>query len=65
MNETTTPELAFDDAERTLMVGLLEHALGETRVEAHRTHTPSYREGVLENEALIRRLLAKLRPERQ
>ena len=39
---------------------LLERALGETRVEVHRTHTPGFRDQVLHQEAVIRRLLEKL-----
>jgi hypothetical protein len=62
MNETTTRELLIDEQERALMLGLLDQALGETRVEAHRTHTPTYREDVLHHEEVIRRLIAKLRP---
>jgi len=35
--------LALDKEERTVLLGLLEQALGETRVEVHRTHTPDSR----------------------
>jgi hypothetical protein len=62
MNETPIRDLTLDDEERDLILDLLDYALGETRVEAHRTHTPSYRKGVLHNETVIRRLIAKLRP---
>jgi hypothetical protein len=62
MNEATTRDLTLDDEERNLILNLLDHALGETRVEAHRTHTPSYRTDVLHNETVIRRLIEKLRP---
>ena len=61
--EATKPSedhLTIDAEERAELVTLLERALGETRVEAHRTHTPDFREGVLHEEAVIRRLLDKL-----
>lgn len=48
-------------SEREYLLGLLEAALGDTRVEVHRTHTPGYREQVLQQENLIRQLLGKLR----
>ena len=62
--ETTKPIedlLTIDDEERTELVTLLERVLAETRVEAHRTHnTPGFRERVLRQEAVVRRLLEKL-----
>lgn len=51
---TLTPE------EKAYLVRVLSNAIGETRVEVHRTHTPNYRDRVLEEERLIRGLLAKL-----
>jgi hypothetical protein len=38
----------------------VQRALQEVRVEVHRTHTPDFREGVMDEEGLIRGLLAKL-----
>jgi hypothetical protein len=52
--------LAIDAEERAELVTLLERELVETRVEAHRTHTPDFRERVLHQEAVLRRLLEKL-----
>ncbi len=55
----------IDDEERAELVTLPGQALTETRVEAHRTHTPGFRERVLRQEAVVRRLLDKrqrLRP---
>jgi hypothetical protein len=52
--------LSLDDEERAELETLLEQALGETRVEAHRTHTPAFREQVQRQEDVIRRLLEKL-----
>jgi hypothetical protein len=54
-------QLTIDAEERAALVTLLEGALGETRVEAHRTHTPDFRQQVLHHEAVVRRLLDKLR----
>ena len=62
MNNATARELTLDDAERALILDLLDNALGETRVEVHHTHTPSYRKDVINHEAVIRRLIEKLRP---
>ncbi len=61
--ETRDPiigQLAIDAEERAELLTLLERELGETRVEAHHTHTPKFREGVLHEEAVLRRLLEKL-----
>lgn len=55
-------ELPLTPEEKTLMVRLLETALGETRVEVHRTHfSPEFREEVKRQESLIRGLLLKVR----
>jgi hypothetical protein len=61
--ETSAPivsQLAIDAEERAALLTLLERELSETRVEAHRTHTPDFREGVMHQEAVLRRLLGKL-----
>jgi adenine C2-methylase RlmN of 23S rRNA A2503 and tRNA A37 len=47
------------EEERAELIRMLKQVLGETRVEVHRTHTPKYRERVLEEEALLRGLLDK------
>ena len=40
---------------------LVEAALGDTRVEVHRTHhTPEFREQVMQEEIVLRGLVAKL-----
>jgi hypothetical protein len=58
-------ELPLTDEERAFLVGLLEITLKDTRIEEHRTRTPSYREHILHREDLITRLLSKLgRPPR-
>ena len=46
--------------ERDSLLGLLRRKLGEARVEAHRTHTPAFRDLVFGEEAVIRSLLQKV-----
>jgi hypothetical protein len=57
-------QLTLTDPERAYLVNLLQTVLKDTQVEEHRTRTPSYREFVLQQEALIRQLLNKLQPVR-
>jgi hypothetical protein len=52
--------LVLSETERSELARLLRRELGETRVEAHHTHTPDYREKVLKNEELLRGLLNKV-----
>jgi hypothetical protein len=53
-------QLTLTAEEREYLVGLLETVLKDTRIEEHRTRTPSYREFVLQKEDLINRVLGKL-----
>jgi len=53
-------QLTLSAEERECLVGLLETTLKNTRVEEHRTRTPSYREFVVHNEELIKAVLSKL-----
>jgi hypothetical protein len=53
-------DLALTAEERDFLVKMLETALKDTRIEEHRTRTPSYREFVLSEENLIESLLKKL-----
>ncbi len=46
--------------ERQYLRDLLERTLKDTRVEEHRTRTPTYRERVLHQEDLIQAVLNKL-----
>jgi hypothetical protein len=64
MKETNMADvqLTLSDPERLFLTSLLETALKERYVEEHRTRTPSYREDILRQEALIQQLLTKLRP---
>jgi hypothetical protein len=52
--------LILSGKERDTLLGMLRQALGETRVEVHRTHTPNFRDMVLDQEAIIRGLIEKL-----
>jgi hypothetical protein len=54
-------QLAVTTEERDYLLDLLEMVLKETRVEEHRTRTPSYREHVIHREELILSLLGKLK----
>lgn len=53
-------DLTLSASERECLIEVLERALKETRVEEHRTRTPSYREHVVEREDIIKGLLSKL-----
>lgn len=50
--------LTADEAK--YLVEVLEESLKSARIEEHRTRTPSYRQHVLDHEALIGGILAKL-----
>jgi hypothetical protein len=56
----TELEMTLTAPEREYLVELLERALKETRLEEHRTRTPSYREHVVQREETITGLLGKL-----
>ena len=53
-------QFSLTTEERECLVDLLQAALKETRIEEHRTRTPSYREHVVHREDLIVALLSKL-----
>jgi len=53
-------QLKLTTEERQYLVSLLEMVLKEKRLEEHRTRTPSYREGVIQEETVIGSLLGKL-----
>jgi len=46
--------------ERDYLAEVLQAVLKDKRVEEHRTRTPTYRQGILHEEDLIRVLLEKL-----
>jgi hypothetical protein len=58
--QQTSYTLTLSGQERDALLGLLRQAFTETRVEAHRTHSPNFRELVLGQESLIRDLVEKL-----
>lgn len=53
-------QLTLTAEERTFLVGLLETAQKDTRIEEHRTRAPTYREHVTHQGELIAGLLSKL-----
>jgi len=53
-------QLALTAEERSFLVDLLENTMKQTRVEEHRTRTPTYRESILKQEQLMTSLLNKL-----
>jgi hypothetical protein len=59
--QARTTTLTFDEQEKSELLQLVEAALGDLRVEVHRTHTPDYREQLLLREELLRRLIEKFR----
>ena len=50
------------DSERDLLVRLLDHAIGEIRVEVRRTRTPDFHDSLVNEEQVLKGLLAKIRP---
>jgi hypothetical protein len=58
--QTFDTHVTLTQEEKDYLVRVLQNAIGETRVEAHHTHTPQYRERVLDEEKLIRGLLTKV-----
>jgi hypothetical protein len=57
--EPVVHNFMISEEERAELIRLLEYAVGENRVEIHRTHTPEYRERVLGEQSLLRGLLDK------
>jgi len=58
--QTVDTHVTLTQEEKNYLVRVLQNAIGETRVEVHHTHTPQYRERVLDEEKLIRGLLTKV-----
>lgn len=57
MNEL---HLTLSAEEQRFLADLLTEVLKEKRVEEHRTRTPTYRERILAEEAMLQALLDKL-----
>jgi hypothetical protein len=53
-------QLTLTTDEREFLANLLELTMKETRIEEHRTRTPSFREHMVQREELIASLLKKL-----
>jgi hypothetical protein len=53
-------QLNLSQPERQYLAELLQSERKDTRVEEHRTRSPSYREHIVQREDVIRGLLAKL-----
>ena len=53
-------QMTLTAEERQYLLDLLEATLKDTRIEEHRTRTPSYRDHIVHREDLIRGLLGKL-----
>jgi len=56
----TDLQITLTAEEREGLVRLLETALKDTRIESHRTRTPTFREHLLHQENVIMSLLTKL-----
>jgi hypothetical protein len=52
--------IVLTQEERDYLLRILQSAIGETRVEVHRTHSPNFRTQVLAEEELQRKLISKL-----
>jgi hypothetical protein len=52
--------LTLDEVEKSEILKLVEAALGDLRVEIHRTHTPDYRSELLKREELLKKLIEKI-----
>jgi hypothetical protein len=58
---STQIALRISPAEQALLVGLLEAALADTRVEVRRTSTPDFHDELRRDEERIRSLLDRVR----
>jgi hypothetical protein len=53
--------LMFTDEESRVLTAHLDQALKDMLIEEHRTRAPTYREGVLQKERVLRGVLNKVR----
>ncbi|MBX6316556.1 MAG: hypothetical protein IRY99_27125 [Isosphaeraceae bacterium] len=60
-NRPLERSLTLTSDEQEILLDLLQQALGDTRVEVHHTHTPTYREKLIQHEATLRGLINRLR----
>jgi hypothetical protein len=63
MTTTVTPQfpLVLSEEERTQLLSLLEQVLRDTRIEAHRTDAPDYREWIERRESIVQGIINRLR----
>ncbi|HKM56347.1 MAG: hypothetical protein ACLP7Q_07550 [Isosphaeraceae bacterium] len=57
--EAVTHSFTISEEERAELIRLLERALGESRGESHKTHTPEFRDRVLREQSLLHGLLER------
>jgi len=59
ITEALTHSFTISEEERAELIRLLDRALGESRGESHKTHTPEFRDRVLREQSLLRGLLER------
>jgi hypothetical protein len=59
-DQSTKFILALDEMEHAALLRLLHRELRETRVEARRTESPQYQDGIHHEEAVLEGLIGKL-----
>ncbi len=57
--EAVSHSYTITEEERAELIRLLDRALGESRGESHKTHTPEFRDRVLREQSLLRGLLKR------
>ena len=54
--------LELNESERGALTRLLENAIGEVRVEVRRTRAPDFHDRLVDEERVLKGLLARVRP---
>ena len=62
VKQSTMREIVLNEEEEQEILQMLRHALQDTRVEIHRTHTPGFRAQVQHRETLLQNLIEKFAP---
>jgi hypothetical protein len=57
--EAVSHSFSISEEERAELIRLLDRALGESRGESHKTHTPEFRDRVLREQSLLRGMLER------
>lgn len=60
LDSNRVPVIELDDAERKVLLELLDNTLKQTKLEAHRTDALTYREHIEERQKIIQGLIAKV-----